>query len=215
MKNSRVFFEAGIAVMLAALAVCASQAQEAGGSDEAKMQKAREGFLAGKELLAKGDFVAANEAFKNAQKLLEGLSSGTAVIAEGNTQPASTNSAPSYIKKAQEADSKGDFKAAAGNYRKAAEYSPRNGDIHYNAGVEFLKLNQFTEAEKAFQYAAALNPRDKDAYYNLGVLYDEQLNDKDKALEYYLRYLSLAPYGNEAESVKAAVSLIRGQSGKK
>jgi tetratricopeptide (TPR) repeat protein len=215
MKKSRVLFEAGIAVMLAVLAVCVSQAQEAGGSDEAKMQKARECFLAGKELLAKGDFAAANEAFKNAQKFLEGLPSGTAVIAEENTLLSAGNSAPSYIKKAQEADSKGDFKQAADNYRKAAEYSPLSADIHYNAGVEFLKLNQFTEAAKAFQYAAELNPRDKDAYYNLGVLFDEQLNDKDKALEYYLRYLSLAPYGNDSESVKAAVSLIRGQSGKK
>jgi len=214
MKNPKVVFVTGVAVMLVVLTACAAQPQEAGGSSEAVIQKAGEYFLAGKELLAKGDFTAANEAFKNAQKLLEGVSPGTAVIAEGNTRLSSTDSAPSCIKKAQEADSKGDFKEAADYYRKAAEYAPRSADIHYNAGVEFLKLNRFTEAAKAFRYTVELNPRDKDAYYNLGVLYDEQLNDKDKALEYYLRYLALAPYGNESESVKAAVSLIRGKSEK-
>lgn len=217
MKNNDVFFKAMVvaAVVLSARAVCASQPQETGSSpDGVETQKARECFLAGKELLAKGDYAAANEAFKNAQKLLEGIPAGTSDAAEGPARFSMINSAPAYVKKALEADRKGDFEEAADNYRKAAEFSPRDADIHYNAGVEFLKLNRFPEAAKAFQYTVAMNPRDKEAYYNLGVLYDGRLNDKDKALECYLCYLSLDPYGNDAESVKAAVSRIRGRSKK-
>ncbi len=215
MKRQKVILGIGTAVIAIALTVCAARAQETGISDEEKMRKAREYFRSGQEMVAKGDFEAANEAFKNAQNLLKGLPAGTAFITDEEGMRPAAGSVSSYLKKAREADGKGDFKEAAENYRKAAEFAPRNADIHYNAGVEFLKLNQFADAAKAFQLAAGVNPRDKDAYYNLGILFDVQLNDKEKALEYYLRYLSLAPHGNEAESVKAAVALIRGQSEKK
>jgi tetratricopeptide (TPR) repeat protein len=216
MKNKKLFRGTGCAVFLILAAVCVSSAQEGGTDEDAKIRQARERYNAGKELMAQGDFTAANEAFKNAQQCLGGgaVEPGASAV-EGRTSLSPAVSASEYLKRARESDKKGEFKEAVENYRKAAEYTPRNADIHYNAGVEFLKLRQYTEAAKAFQYVIELNPRDKDAYYNLGIVYDAYLDDKDKALGYYLRYLSLAPYGPEAESVKAAVALIRGRSGKK
>lgn len=59
-------------------------------------------------------------------------------------------------------------------------------------GIVYRKLGRFKEAEEAYTRAVQVDPNYALAYLNLGVLCDLYLQDPERALEAYERYLSLA-----------------------
>lgn len=151
-------------------------AQEDNGSwRQQRLRKAKDYYLAGEQFLRQGNYTAADEEFKKAQEILGGVSS----------LPKEDTGSP------KEAGSK------------AIALEPKNANLHYNLAVEYLKTKQFKAAEQALKKVIQLNPKDKDAYYNLGVLYEIYLEDKRQALDYYCRYLKLAPQAEDAGKVKA------------
>jgi tetratricopeptide (TPR) repeat protein len=71
----------------------------------------------------------------------------------------------------------------------------RNGNnaAAYNQlGIVYRKLGRFKEADEAYSRAVQIDPNYALAYLNLGVLCDLYLNEPERALEAYERYLSLA-----------------------
>ena len=71
----------------------------------------------------------------------------------------------------------------------------RNGNnaAAYNQlGIVYRKLGRFKEADEAYTRAVQIDPNYALAYLNLGVLCDLYLNEPERALEAYERYLSLA-----------------------
>lgn len=71
----------------------------------------------------------------------------------------------------------------------------RNGNnaAAYNQlGIVHRKLGRFKDADEAYQRAVQIDPNYALAYLNLGVLCDLYLQEPERALEAYERYLSLA-----------------------
>jgi tetratricopeptide (TPR) repeat protein len=71
----------------------------------------------------------------------------------------------------------------------------RNGNnaAAYNQlGIVYRKLGRFKEADEAYTRAVQIDPNYALAYLNLGVLCDLYLQEPERALEAYERYLSLA-----------------------
>jgi tetratricopeptide (TPR) repeat protein len=90
----------------------------------------------------------------------------------------------------------------------------RNGNnaAAYNQlGIVYRKLGRFKEADEAYTRAVQIDPNYALAYLNLGVLCDLYLQEPERALEAYERYLSLA--SSPDEKVSAWVSELKKRIG--
>lgn len=163
-----------------------AQSQEA--LEEQKIQKAQEYYSAGKQLLQQGDYSAANNEFKKAESLL-GATPPRAAVEPVEALP----------------------KDAISGYLKAVKLEPKNTALHYNLALEYLKGNEFKNAEEEFKRIIELNPNDKDACYNLGVLYENYFNYKKQAIYYYSRYIKLAPQAQDARQVRMWIKQLKKQ----
>ncbi len=181
--------------------------QDAGLTRQEKIEKARQLYSHGEQLLEDGNFVAADDALKRAQRLLEESIPRQAPL-RLNEAPASDDDGVAVeervwpASKAWELSQEGASEEAVGYYLKAIDLEPGRADLYYNLGVEYLKTGQYAFAVKAFKESLRLDPKDAFSCYNLGVLYEDYLKEKKQALEYYRKFLKLAPNAEEAPEVK-------------
>ncbi|MCM8800671.1 MAG: tetratricopeptide repeat protein [Candidatus Omnitrophica bacterium] len=192
-------------------------------STEEKIQKAKEHYLRGKQLIETQDFQAADEEFKKAQILLESPSLELQTLVgsvKEDKAPVTEESQEAELKSggetavtlartAMELDQKNQYEEAITFYLKAIQLQPQNSNLYYNLGVEYIKINQYAQAEESFKMAVKLNPKDKDAYYNLGILYDSYLINKKEAINCYLRYLKLASNKEEIKKIKQRIEYLK------
>jgi len=171
-----------------------------------RLKKANELFKAGEEFIREGNYQAANEAFKNAQKILSGQSLNVPLDV---LMPKRENYGP---------DSGGAYSAdvidgsqKSGKKDKAAD--TKKADFYFNKAIGLINKGQYLEAEAALQETVRLNPFDAGAYYNIGILYEKHLGDKRKALFCYKKYLFLAPNSFDSEMVKYWVEDINRELG--
>jgi tetratricopeptide (TPR) repeat protein len=90
----------------------------------------------------------------------------------------------------------------------------RNGNnaAAYNQlGIVYRKQGRFKEADESYTRAVQVDPNYALAYLNLGVLCDLYLQEPERALEAYERYLSLA--SSPDEKVSAWVSELKKRIG--
>lgn len=85
----------------------------------------------------------------------------------------------------------------------AAKYAPENPDSFYMLGSIYQKHGRFRDAETAFRQALRVNNAYQDAYLALGELYADRLNEPQKSVEAFRRYLEL---GGTHDRARAAVS---------
>lgn len=164
-------------------------------------------FQEGERFYNQGDYSRADEEFKKAQILLEGLKE---VIIEEKKEDISCEDQPKkteedyngLVKKALEYAKSNKSEEAITYYLKAIALQPNNPDPHYNLAIEYLKTQNFSQAAEELKKVIELNPKDSDAYYNLGVLYEDYLKDLELAKFYYTQYLKLSPHAPDAEDVK-------------
>lgn len=76
--------------------------------------------------------------------------------------------------------------------RDAIARNGNNAAAFNQLGIVYRKLGRFKEADEAYTRAVQIDPNYALAYLNLGVLCDLYLQDPQRALEAYERYLSLA-----------------------
>jgi tetratricopeptide (TPR) repeat protein len=86
--------------------------------------------------------------------------------------------------------------------REAVQYAPQNPDSHYSLALVLEKQERFKDAESAMQQALAVNPAYADVYFSLGVLYADHLNEPQKSVDAFRRYLEL---GGQSERANRAV----------
>ena len=141
------------------------------GHRQVLIEKSREHFREGERLFSLSDYSGADEEFKKAQRLLEGLQ----------------EKYPQGHRQIQEQA----LQLEAVDY--AQQLKEGNPDFHYNLAIEYLKAEEFEQAAEELYKVIQLNPEDEDAYYNLGVLYENYLGDRKRAKFYYRQYLKLAP----------------------
>jgi tetratricopeptide (TPR) repeat protein len=85
----------------------------------------------------------------------------------------------------------------------AMQYAPNNPDSHYTLGLVYEKRGQYADAERAMRAALVVNPNYKDVYFSLGILYADEIQDPQKSVEAFTRYLELG--GNHTRA-RAAVA---------
>jgi tetratricopeptide (TPR) repeat protein len=144
---------------------------------EQRLKEAGAHYAAGRELIDKENYSAADEEFKKAQEILNNLASPSSAESSGLTG--------------------------------GPEAGKTDPDIYYNLGIEYINAGEFRKAARALKKAFQLNPEDADACYNLGVLYEVYLGDKKQALDYYSRYINLAPESKDTEQVKLWIESSR------
>lgn len=83
----------------------------------------------------------------------------------------------------------------------AVEYAPGNPDSYYTLGLIYEKRGKFADAEVAFQQALRADNTYQDVYFALGTLYADHLNDQQKSVEAFRRYLELGGAHDRARAV--------------
>ena len=77
--------------------------------------------------------------------------------------------------------------------RSALERNSANAAAFNQLGIVYRKLGRFKEADESYQHAVQIDPQYALAWLNLGVLCDLYLQQPERALEAFERYLTLAP----------------------
>lgn len=103
------------------------------------------------------------------------------------------------------------FEDAEKSLRSAVDRNGNNAQAFNQLGIVYRKLGRFKEADLAYQRAVEIDPNYAIAYLNLGVLCDLYLQQPERALEAYERYLALA--GTPDEKVNGWVTEIKKRLG--
>jgi len=77
--------------------------------------------------------------------------------------------------------------------------------LYYNLGLAYTMAVDFGNAINAFEEALQYDSKDAGSCYNLGLLYSARLQDKNKAVKYYKKYLELMPSGPNAQEARDRV----------
>jgi Flp pilus assembly protein TadD len=105
----------------------------------------------------------------------------------------------------------GRFEDAQKTLSGAVERNASNAQAFNQLGIVYRKLGRFKDADDAYQKAVQIDPNYAIAYLNLGVLCDLYLQQPQRALEAYERYLALA--GAPDEKVSGWVTEIKKRLG--
>jgi Flp pilus assembly protein TadD len=105
----------------------------------------------------------------------------------------------------------GRFEDAEKSLRAAVDRNGSNAPAFNQLGIVYRRLGRFKEADVAYQRAVEIDPNYALAYLNLGVLCDLYLQQPERALEAYERYLSLA--GAPDEKVNGWVTELKKRLG--
>jgi Flp pilus assembly protein TadD len=105
----------------------------------------------------------------------------------------------------------GRFEDAEKSLRTAVDRNGSNAPAFNQLGIVYRKLGRFKEADVAYQRAVEIDPNYAIAYLNLGVLCDLYLQQPERALEAYERYLALA--GTPDEKVNGWVTELKKRLG--
>lgn len=90
------------------------------------------------------------------------------------------------------------YYATAKEYNKALEHIQKAQQLKYKPASSFLigyiyyKTGETQKALAAYGEFVRKDPKDPLAHYNLAVLYDNQTQERDKAIHHYRRYIELA-----------------------
>ncbi|MDD5255234.1 MAG: tetratricopeptide repeat protein [Candidatus Omnitrophica bacterium] len=68
----------------------------------------------------------------------------------------------------------------------------RTANMHYNMGVFYTKQKEYSRAISEFEKAVQLAPDDAASYFNLGYIYAEYIQHRQRAIEYFRKYLQYA-----------------------
>ena len=86
----------------------------------------------------------------------------------------------------------GKLEDAEKTLKDAAARNGSSAPVFNQLGIVYRRLGRFKEADDAYQRALSLDANYASAWLNLGVLCDLYLQQPQRALEAYERYLSLA-----------------------
>jgi tetratricopeptide (TPR) repeat protein len=86
----------------------------------------------------------------------------------------------------------GNLEAAEQALQSAIERNPNSAQAFNHLGILYRRLGRFKDADTAYQRAVELDPNYANAHLNLGVLCDLYLQQPQRALQAFERYLELA-----------------------
>lgn len=105
----------------------------------------------------------------------------------------------------------GRYEEAEAALRAALQRNPNSAPANNQLGILLRRLGRFQEAGEAYQQAVRSDPNYALAHLNLGVLYDLYLEQPERALQSFERYLELEP--NPQPQVQGWVKELRTRLG--
>jgi hypothetical protein len=108
------------------------------------------------------------------------------------------------------AEKRGDYIAAAANFRRAAALRPGFYQAHNNLGAVLLKAHDAQGARESFARAVALKPGEAEAHHNLANALAE-LEQYEEALAACRRATALDPNHAQANFAEAILLLVQGR----
>ena len=94
-------------------------------------------------------------------------------------------------------------------YAKAIELKPDQPDVLCDQAIMYRKIGAVDKAVANFKKALAINPLHPQSTYNLGIVYIEDLNEKEKGLALWEKYLQSDPDGPAAPGIREAIEKLR------
>lgn len=138
---------------------------------------------------------------KPAEKLPRNYDSALVLMQSGDFQAAITvlkafieeqpEHAGPYINLGIAYRQEGDNEAAQAAFERAIELNPSSAAAHHQLGILYREQGNFEAALGAYNQALKLNPDYELAHRNIGILYDIYMQQPDRALQHYKRYLEL------------------------
>jgi tetratricopeptide (TPR) repeat protein len=111
---------------------------------------------------------------------------------------------------------KGNYQKAVEHYLKAIALDPGYVEVYNNLGTAYLQMNDFKNAVKYWKITLMFDPNDLDLYINLALAYHEKLKDYGKAMEYYEKFIEVAPQNDKRILlVRERIDMIKKERGGK
>ncbi len=105
---------------------------------------------------------------------------------------------------------------AVNAYSKALEIDSNRQDtpnVLTDQGVMYRKMGLFDKAIANFEKASSLDPRHLQSLYNLGVVYANDVNQRDKAIAAWQRYVALDAMSPQGQQVKSMIEELKAGGG--
>jgi len=96
-------------------------------------------------------------------------------------------------------------------YGKALELNPKDPNVLTDQGVMYEQVKRFDLAIANFEKAQQIDPSHLQSQYNIGLVYSHDLQQPDKAIKAWTRYLQLDSTSPKAQQVKAMVEQLKSQ----
>ena len=150
----------------------------------------------------RADFYAKGYAVLNSQKRSDGQQA-----AGDSSTSAALNEKIALTTKLDEAEQKLDQKdkqrhGQSGNLNELfGTYRERAFKRYYNLAIIYENTGRYKEAAQEYEKALELSPNDADIHYNLAIVYDDHLEEHEKAILHYRRYLELSPNATDGAIV--------------
>ncbi|MFH1767703.1 MAG: hypothetical protein ABH858_00895 [Candidatus Omnitrophota bacterium] len=182
-------------------------------------ERIQQHYLKGKEYISKGDYLKANEEFKQAEGLLRGVqapqrSEIAEIPAKLKVQESIPPEAKGILERIGKLRTVSNSAEIVKMYLELSEVMPDNPDVYYNLAVNYLRGSHYWRAHEALKEVIRLNPDDKDACYNLAVLNESYIGDKNLAVSYYKKYLELDPQAKDKSSVESWIESLQKRNDK-
>ncbi len=87
----------------------------------------------------------------------------------------------------------GEIDKAIDEFKKSIEINPFHPGLYNNLGYLYTKRNLINEALDAYQRVLELDPDNPEVHKNLGLLYFYKINDYNRAINFWEKYLILNP----------------------
>ena len=117
------------------------------------------------------------------------------------------------LKKGERSFSKGAFKDALADLKKAVEDNPESFKAHYLLAKSYEALGQLDKALPEYQRAAKLDPKNAEVHYNLALLYKEE-GDAKKAISELEESIRIFPNFVGARNLLAKYYAEQGETAK-
>ena len=104
-----------------------------------------------------------------------------------------------------------DYAKAEELFREGSQRWPDNAEMLVDWGVALRGLERYSEAQTVYVNATQKFPEYGDGWLQLAVLYRFDLKDRQKALQYFEKYLTLEEEGETAARVRQEIKRIKNE----
>ncbi len=117
----------------------------------------------------------------------------------------SPKKARGYNELGLEAINSKNYTLALDAFTRALKLDPYLSQTYVNIGLVYEGLNQIDEAIAAYERSTRMNPVDPVPYYNMGILYYKSKQDRQKALDLFLKARDLNPLEPDVHNYLSAI----------